>query len=176
MNKPINKVLILSDNHGDILPMNRIVEAEWPFDVLIHCGDAQCSLDLVLKHRAEFRLLAVSGNCDFHSSFPEERISKVGDHTVMIAHGHHHFVNFDTDVLVSAGIRNHADIICFGHTHVPLIREEKDILVINPGSLTRSRRYDRTGTYAVLRTGGQNDRSVVFKSADGDILDIQIHT
>ena len=160
----MNKVLIFSDNHGDILPMNQIIEEEWPFDVLIHCGDAQCSLDLVLKHRAEFRLLAVSGNCDFRSSFPEERISQVGDHTVLVVHGHHHFANYDTDVLVSAGIRNHADIVCFGHTHVPLIREEKGVLLINPGSLTRSRRYDRKGTYVVLYTGGQNDKQVDLRS------------
>ena len=172
MNKRLNKVLIFSDNNGDILSMNRIIEAEWPFDVLIHCGDAQCSLDLVLKHRAEFRLLAVSGNCDFRSAFPEERISQVGDHTVLVVHGHHHFVNYDTDVLTGAGMRNHADIVCFGHTHIPLIREEKGVLLINPGSLTRSRRYDRIGTYIVLHTGGQNDRNVVLKDTDGNVLDI----
>lgn len=171
MNKTKNKVLIFSDNHGDILTMNQIIEAEWPFDVLIHCGDAQCSLDFVLKHRAQFRLLAVSGNCDFRSAFPEERISQVGDHTILIVHGHHHYVNDDTDFLSAAGIRNYADIICFGHTHVPLIRKEKGVLLINPGSLTRSRRYDRRGTYAVLHTGGQEDEKVILKLTNGEIID-----
>ncbi|MCC6095413.1 MAG: metallophosphoesterase [Eubacterium sp.] len=170
MNKAENKVLIMSDNHGDIAAMNRIIQREWPFDVLVHCGDFQCNLDLVLEHRAEFRLLAVQGNCDLRSEFPEEKISDIGDFRVMIVHGHHHYVDFDTDVLAGAAARNHADIVCYGHTHVPEIKEQNGILVLNPGSLTRSRRYDRKGSYMILHTAPAHKKSVDLMSVDGEPL------
>ena len=45
------------------------------------------------------------------------------------------------------------DVVMFGHTHVPLIKEKKDMLLLNPGSISLPRQSGREKTYIVLRAG-----------------------
>lgn len=42
------------------------------------------------------------------------------------------------------------DILLLGHTHVPFVKEVKDTLVINPGSIGQPRDGDSRASYAVL--------------------------
>jgi putative phosphoesterase len=44
------------------------------------------------------------------------------------------------------------DLVCFGHTHVPLIHQAGSVTVINPGSCSQPRDQDRRGAYAVFDT------------------------
>jgi putative phosphoesterase len=44
------------------------------------------------------------------------------------------------------------DLVCFGHTHVPLIHQAGNVTVINPGSCSQPRDSDRRGAYAVYDT------------------------
>jgi len=44
------------------------------------------------------------------------------------------------------------DVVCFGHTHVPLIHAAGTVTVVNPGSCSQPRDQDRRGSYAVLDT------------------------
>jgi len=44
------------------------------------------------------------------------------------------------------------DLVCFGHTHVPLIHKAGQVTVINPGSCSQPRDADRRGAYAVFDT------------------------
>lgn len=44
------------------------------------------------------------------------------------------------------------DLVCFGHTHVPLIHQEGNVSVVNPGSCSQPRDNDRRGAYAVYDT------------------------
>ena len=44
------------------------------------------------------------------------------------------------------------DVVCFGHTHVPLIHQAGQVTVVNPGSCSQPRDQDRRGAYAVFDT------------------------
>jgi putative phosphoesterase len=44
------------------------------------------------------------------------------------------------------------DLVCFGHTHVPLIHQAGSVTVVNPGSCSQPRDQDRRGSYAVYDT------------------------
>ena len=44
------------------------------------------------------------------------------------------------------------DMVCFGHTHVPLVHRAGNVTVINPGSCSQPRPPERTGTYATFDT------------------------
>ena len=44
------------------------------------------------------------------------------------------------------------DMVCFGHTHVPLIHQAGAVTVINPGSCSQPRDRDRRGAYALFDT------------------------
>jgi putative phosphoesterase len=44
------------------------------------------------------------------------------------------------------------DLVCFGHTHVPMIHKAGQVMVINPGSCSQPRDQDRRGAYAIFDT------------------------
>lgn len=44
------------------------------------------------------------------------------------------------------------DLVCFGHTHVPLTHKAGQVLVVNPGSCSQPRDQDRRGAYAIFDT------------------------
>ncbi len=44
------------------------------------------------------------------------------------------------------------DLVCFGHTHVPLIHQAGKVTVVNPGSCSQPRDQDRRGAYAMFDT------------------------
>ena len=44
------------------------------------------------------------------------------------------------------------DMVCFGHTHVPLVHQAGAVIVINPGSCSQPRDQDRRGAYALFDT------------------------
>ena len=46
-------------------------------------------------------------------------------------------------------IDDNVDIIIFGHSHQPLVKTEKGILMLNPGSIT-TKRFERWFSYIIL--------------------------
>lgn len=44
------------------------------------------------------------------------------------------------------------DLVCFGHTHVPLVHQAGQVMVVNPGSCSQPRDNDRRGAYAIFDT------------------------
>lgn len=55
-----------------------------------------------------------------------------------------------------------ADIVCVGHTHVPMHLRVGDIQVINPGSVGQPRDGDPRASYAVLENGKVSFRRVKY--------------
>ena len=145
------KCVIVSDTHGDDRDIFRVIEKEKPFDTLIHCGDVEGNLDLILGPRT-FGYFSVRGNCDFLSGEENDRCADFGFWKVFVTHGHRYHVGSDTCGLVRAGQEQGAHVILFGHTHIPVVREDErtGILLVNPGSLSRPRQVPPHKTYAVL--------------------------
>ena len=93
----------------------------------------------------------VRGNCDFDallSPFGERalfsQLITIGNYKVFITHGHLFSVKSTRDELCREASRLGADIVLFGHTHVPLLEYiekgsirgvERDLTLFNPGSL-----------------------------------------
>lgn len=44
------------------------------------------------------------------------------------------------------------DMVCFGHTHIPLIHQAGTVTIINPGSCSQPRDQDRRGSCAMFDT------------------------
>ena len=136
-------VLVLSDTHGSFLfaPFLERVQAEKP-DLVIHCGDgARDAADIAALNVCP--VVTVAGNCD--ASGVRTRTEKVQDHTILVTHGHLFGVETSLERLKEEAIWQHADIVCYGHTHVPDLTFSGGIRFINPGSLCRPRGgYDAT--------------------------------
>ena len=157
------KIVIVSDTHGDNRLIDQVIQREEPFDYLIHCGDSETFLGKYADEGNPYTFLAVRGNCDIGSDLPEKCTARILFYNVLITHGHHENVRYGDHDLVDLGIRNRADIIFYGHTHVPEVVEEGGILIVNPGSLMYPKGETMERTYAVLTLTDDYDREVEIK-------------
>ena len=142
------KVLILSDTHGYNDTMYEVIDRETPFDMLIHCGDLEGAYD-ELRTKVNCTLHVVAGNNDYDPDMDGVRVFDIGKYKAVLTHGHRYRLYSDLSPLFYLAVENHADFVFFGHTHVPMIKEEGLVTLINPGSLTYPRQHGRKPSYIV---------------------------
>lgn len=138
------KVLVISDSHGleeEIMEIKQRHGCRYN----IHCGDSE----LDVEEPALNGYVGVRGNCDYDARFPLEHSLMIEGRKVLITHGHHYKVEENIMNLAYRGEEAAADIICFGHTHVPYAEEFGNLFIINPGSIHKPREIN-IPTYAVL--------------------------
>ena len=66
-------ILVLSDSHGAIAPMERAVEQTDPH-LILHLGDCWRDGERLHDRFPEIPLEQVPGNCDFRPQIPAERL------------------------------------------------------------------------------------------------------
>ena len=143
------KILIVSDTHGRDEKLEAAVAVEQPFDYLIHCGDVE-GREFFIEALAECPCTIVAGNNDFFSDLPrEDEIVLEGD-KIMVTHGHNYGVSMDLYGISEETAARECEMVCFGHTHKPVIEKKNGVLVINPGSLSFPRQEGRQPSYAVM--------------------------
>ncbi len=127
------KLLVFSDSHGTVGPMLRAVREAAP-DAAVHLGDYVRDADALRRAFPALRLYSVRGNCDWDCRAPEAERFELGGVPIYACHGHRYGVKTGLDALCNAGYFSGARLVLFGHTHVPLRREEGGLLLLNPGS------------------------------------------
>ena len=158
----MERILIVSDNHGDETGLKKIIENEGPFDRMIHLGDSQMS-EKELFDLVPCPIDIVSGNCDSYSSFPKEKILYIGNHTIYITHGHLKGVNYGMERLINTAIEAGADIALYGHTHTPFRKDMPGLTVINPGSISRPRQFPKVPTWVLMEVDDYGDAVFSFQ-------------
>ena len=139
------KYLVLSDSHGSVDNMARAVELVKPCGV-IHLGDCWRDAEELRALFPRLPLEQVPGNCDFGRFEALERVLILDDHRVLIAHGHTMSVKTGLLRAQYRALEMNADILLFGHTHVPLVDAASRPMLLNPGAIGDPRRP----TYGVL--------------------------
>jgi putative phosphoesterase len=142
------KILLVSDTHGRNLNLEDVLDIETP-DFLCHMGDLEGSEDYI-RLITKCPLAMVSGNNDFWTDLNPEVTFELQGFRIFMTHGHRYCAHAGNEQLKSAGRRNKADIVLFGHTHRPTLEFDEDIIVANPGSLTYPRQEKRRPSYMVL--------------------------
>ena len=99
----------------------------------------------------------VSGNNDFFNGLPKDKLINVGKYKVLLTHGHRYGVNFSTSAILETAKKHKADIVMFGHTHVPMIDLTSSIWAINPGSLALPRQNGRIPTFIIMDIDSRGD-------------------
>ena len=143
------KILVVSDTHGTMYHLERLLNQRKDFARILHLGDIQgeaCYLEAL----AECPVDIVAGNNDYEYDLPREKVITVGGHTIFMTHGHAHMVNYGMDRLISAAIQRGAELALFGHTHVPFYDNTRSVTLLNPGSISLPRQANRSPSYAVL--------------------------
>lgn len=159
------KLLVMSDSHGASHNILRALRIHSDADAVIFLGDGITDFMQSKDAFPNVAFFAVSGNCDMglgaaYGIRASEQITLEG-RRIFFTHGHAYSVKGGTGALVSAARSRNADIVLFGHTHVPLERyipEDEEggaIYLVNPGSIRASRDTCRP-SYAVITLDGEN--------------------
>jgi len=145
--------LVISDSHGDIGCLKRIID-QYPFiGSIIHLGDYCRDAVRLQNLYPDKEYYMVPGNCDFSVfGLSSEITLEVEGLKVLVTHGNRYGVKNGLGGLISHAERKKYDVVLFGHTHVPLVRRTGRLLMVNPGSAGHPR-GGINPTYALLEIG-----------------------
>ena len=154
------RIGVFSDTHGDISAARRFFDSLAPLDYLFHLGDNAADGDKLAKLFA-CPVYAVRGNCDYRSDAPLERQVDLGGKRFLLLHGHQYYA---MSSLLYRAEEVHADMVLYGHTHIPDLSADGPRLILNPGSLSRPRGGSVESCALILLD--KNDLNVRFVNTD----------
>ncbi|WP_331712032.1 metallophosphoesterase family protein [Bacillus sp. SJS] len=142
------KIVVLSDTHvpkrAKSFPPRLLVELQTA-DAIIHAGD--------LLNTAAYRELctfgtvhAVYGNADeeeLKHLLPRRLLLDMNSFKIGVVHGHEGKGSSTERRALNAFKDEHLDCLIFGHSHIPVKKQDKGLLIFNPGSPTDKRRQPR---------------------------------
>lgn len=128
------KILVFSDSHRFLSGMYAALELHQPQQV-IHLGDMMDDAEQVAEHYSKLPFCMVPGNCDgWTISAPVKKQISLAGKSILLSHGHRWGVKSGYDAAIADARAVNADILLFGHTHIPLCRQLEDGLwMMNPG-------------------------------------------
>lgn len=146
------KVLIVSDTHKKNDTYLNLLALHKP-DMVIHCGDSE-GAEYLLTEAADCPVHIVLGNNDFFSKLPRELELEIDGYKVWVTHGHNYYVSMGNETIKQEAAARGMDIVCYGHTHRPVVDRDKDrdVIAINPGSLSYPRQENRRPSYVIMET------------------------
>lgn len=150
------KVLVISDTHGYIYNAKKAIDRNPEIEMIIHLGDYYKDAVQLSQLYPNIKFEYVYGNCDFGiGAVCSEKTIEIEGKKIFITHGHRYSVKWDYNrILAQAEIEN-ANVIMFGHTHVAVVDNNQNILIVNPGSISESR-SNNPESYAILEVEGDN--------------------
>ena len=116
------RIGVFSDSHGDISYARRFFDRLAPLDCIFHLGDYASDGEKLSKLFG-CPLYAVRGNCDYRSGEPLERQVDLGGKRFLLLHGHQYY---SYSSLLYRGEEVHADMVLYGHTHMPDLSADRD--------------------------------------------------
>ncbi len=143
------RVLIVSDTHGNHENLEQVLQQEATFDLMIHLGDSEVDQEELVQV-AKCPVEVIAGNMDRDPSLETEKIIQVEDYRILICHGHRAGVNSGLLRLEYQAREHEVDMVMYGHTHVPYLDENEDLIILNPGSISYPRPWGSRPSYAVL--------------------------
>lgn len=142
------KLLILSDSHGMLQYMCDAVEKVHP-DYVIHLGDHDRDAEELSRFYPQLPVVSVCGNCDRLSDAPATRTAVYMGKHFFICHGHTLGVKSGLLRAVYTAQEAGADVLLYGHTHIPFHDETDGLTVLNPGACG-DKNYFGKPTYGVI--------------------------
>jgi putative phosphoesterase len=158
------KYLVVADIHGSEYYMDKMFKVfnNTNCDKLIVLGDflyhgprndipeGYNPKNLAIKfNNFNKEIIAVRGNCDAEvdqmvldfNIMDENKIIDINGSKAFLTHGHH----FNEDNMPEGEF----DLFINGHTHLPVLKRENNIVFLNPGSITLPKQ-DNPNTYAII--------------------------
>ena len=131
---------VISDTHIPVrskkIP-DKVFEVFKDVDLILHAGDIETP-DVLESLESIAPVVAVHGNCDPYLGLNDHEVITAEDVRIGLAHGVV-YPKGDTQQLYYLAKELEVDVMITGHTHQALIKQEKDVLLLNPGSPTQPR-------------------------------------
>ncbi len=148
----MTKIIVISDSHGNIKGIEKMLPLIAENDYVIHLGDGAGDMRCVLREYPDKAYLC-GGNCDFFTSYPTEYVLDIEGVRILCCHGHKYHVKSGLGTLAMEAKRRDCGVALYGHTHKPLITEMDGVTLINPGSLRLE--VGKGGSYCYLVIHGK---------------------
>lgn len=155
-------IIVFSDSHGHPKNMIKALERHGDIKYAIHLGDYGCDISYVLEHKPDLPCEVVQGNNDKIKDYPIEKVFTIAGKRIFITHGHIYNVGRGMEPLTAKGRKENADVVLYGHTHMPHMETRNGILLLNPGSIFRQRLFSGP-TYAVIELVENEIRAEIIK-------------
>ena len=147
------KIIVVSDTHGNNGSFLETAMAMEKPDLLIHLGDYISDAKKISKIM-KVDYITVKGNGDYGiMDFNEDELLEINGKKIFLTHGHRYNVSYNLENIYHKGLELGADLILFGHTHVPIIEKTKELIIMNPGSPSTPRTIDRKRTFGLITIG-----------------------
>lgn len=144
------KILVISDTHGDINKAEEVIKSNKEINLIIHLGDYFRDAQKLSNMFPDIPMEYIYGNSDFMiEDVPAEKMLEIGGMRIFLTHGHRYSVKWDYDKLYKKAEEMHADVLLFGHTHIPYLIAKDKYYILNPGS-TSDPRDDSNESYAII--------------------------
>ncbi len=136
------RILVFSDTHCSIEPCIKTINNIIGVDMIIHAGDHDSDARALEKLFPRIPIKYVKGNCDMSNS-PSELLIEIDGKKIFLTHGHLYKVKYEYnyETIKKKGLSVGADIVVFGHTHIPYCENFGNILLLNPGSTKTSKKF-----------------------------------
>lgn len=145
----MSRALIFSDSHGRLDKLLDVLSQHPDADAIFHLGDIASDADR-LRRSFPGPVYIVRGNCDYAPELPENLVFDYAGKKVAMSHGHRYLYQGTLDLLKYWGREQRADIVMFGHTHVPCLEQNSNMVLLNPGSISKPRQSTKIPTYTVM--------------------------
>ncbi len=132
------RIGVLSDSHGKLKKAEEALQRIGDIELLLHAGDYYEDA-LRLGKTFGVKVKGVAGNCDSYAPGPVEELLEIDGYRIYLTHGHLFGVKQSLARLYRRAEDLGADIVIYGHTHVPHQEEKNGILFLNPGSIAWQR-------------------------------------
>ena len=140
---------VLSDTHGNLPAIERILPVLLTCDYVVHLGDHFTDMN-AFKAVLGDKLYCVRGNCD---AAPAEKVLtlEVDGCRLIFTHGDLFGVKSSLTRLAFFAEEKQADAVFYGHTHVASCERVGERLFVNPGAMTR---FEADKSFAYITVSG----------------------
>jgi len=152
------KIVVFSDAHGDKQAVESILRNNLMADMIISLGDSELQNSFMQNND----IIAIKGNYPLDAGFIYEKLITVLGKRIFLTHGHKFNVRRGVDKLYYKALETEADIVLYGHTHIPKTDKVHKTLIINPGSISKPRNFENP-TYLIIEI---NDGVIDYKFID----------
>ncbi len=126
------KILVFSDTHGSVETMYAVVQSQKP-DAVIHLGDCLRDATALRRLCPGLAIECVPGNCDGWTNHPDTIVKTYAGVKIFMTHGHRYGVKSSLLRACYAAREEQAQVLLYGHTHIPYCEQQEDLWILNPG-------------------------------------------